>query len=103
MVQYPIGTSIYADRLIAFFNDALGVLHAQPWLVSGPSFAAAFPPSTIAAGLDLTIEKLSLRPIARAAAYELKRQKPQVLFTSGLRDKAGQARAMAENCVGHPT
>ena len=52
--------------------------------------------------VDPTIERLSLRPIARAAAYELKQLHPGVVFTSGRRDKAAQARAMAENCVGQP-
>ncbi len=64
----------------------------------------AAPPGVPAGGgaTDPMIEKLSLRQIARAAAYELKRLHPQVVFTSGRRDKAAQARAMAENCVGRP-
>jgi peptidoglycan hydrolase-like protein with peptidoglycan-binding domain len=103
MLQYPIGTSVYADRLIAFFNDAFGVLRSQPWLFTGPSFAAAFPRQTTDAAVDPLVEKLNLRPIAREAAYELKRRHPQIVFTSGRRDKMGQARAMAENCVGHPS
>jgi hypothetical protein len=64
--------------------------------------AAPAAPAGMAA-LDPAIEKLSLRSIARAAAYELKRRHPDVVFTSGRRDKASQARAMAENCVGRPT
>jgi hypothetical protein len=51
---------------------------------------------------DPMIEKLSLRSIARAAAYELKRHHPGIVFTSGRRDKFAQARAMAENSVGNP-
>jgi hypothetical protein len=49
--------------------------------------------------LDSAIEKLDLAPAARAAAYELKRLHPEVVFTSGRRDKVGQARAMASNVV----
>ena len=45
------------------------------------------------------IEALDLAPVAKAAAYELKRLHPAVVFTSGRRDKAGQARAMASNVV----
>jgi len=46
---------------------------------------------------DPAIEILKLGPIARAAAYALKAQHPGVIFTSGRRDKADQARAMAQN------
>jgi hypothetical protein len=45
------------------------------------------------------IEALDLAPVAKAAAYELKRLHPRVVFTSGRGDKAGQARAMASNVV----
>ena len=48
---------------------------------------------------DEAIESLALMPAARAAAYELKRLHPGVVFTSGRRDKAAQARAMASNVV----
>ncbi|MEK7993947.1 MAG: hypothetical protein AAB403_09115 [Planctomycetota bacterium] len=50
-------------------------------------------------GKDPMIESLSLRPTARAAAYELKRLRPEVVFTAGRRDKAAHARAMAEPIV----
>lgn len=65
--------------------------------------AEALAPPPAAGTLDPAIERLSLRSIARAAAYELKQQHPGVAFTSGRRDKAAQARAMAANCVGHRT
>lgn len=69
-----------------------------------PMAVAAAPVAAAGAGvLDPAIEHLALRPIARAAAYELKRLHPEIVFTSGRRDKAGQAGAMAENCVGNPT
>src|SRR4029453_17524173 len=48
---------------------------------------------------DEAIESLALTPAARDAAYELKRQHPEVVFTHGRRDKAAQARAMASNVV----
>jgi hypothetical protein len=51
------------------------------------------------APLDPAIEALDLAPVARAAAYALKRLHPGVVFTSGRRDKLAQARAMAANVV----
>ena len=47
--------------------------------------------------IDPEIEKLDLAPTAKAAAYQLKSLHPGVVFTSGRRDKAAQARAMASN------
>lgn len=80
---------------------------AGPAPVPAAFVPAAAPPAVAAAAgvgvQDPAIERLSLRPIARAAAYELKRLHPEIVFTSGRRDKAAQARAMAENSVGHPT
>jgi hypothetical protein len=52
-----------------------------------------------AQAVDPAIEALDLAPVAKAAAYELKRLHPKVIFTSGRRDKLGQARAMASNVV----
>jgi hypothetical protein len=51
------------------------------------------------AALDPVIEALELTGAARVAAYALKKQHPQVVFTSGRRDKSDQARAMASNVV----
>lgn len=48
---------------------------------------------------DPEIEELQLAPVARAAAYALKRAHPAVTFTSGRRSKQDQARAMASNVV----
>lgn len=48
---------------------------------------------------DPAIEKLDLSDTAKKAAYELKKKYPSVVFTSGRRDKEGQARAMAGNVV----
>ena len=49
--------------------------------------------------LDAEIEALDLAVTARAAAYALKAAHPAVRFTSGRRNKADQARAMASNVV----
>lgn len=48
---------------------------------------------------DAQIEGLDLSATAKAAAYALKKAHPTVSFTSGRRDKADQARAMASNVV----
>lgn len=49
--------------------------------------------------IDEQIEALDLAPVARAAAYALKRAHPSVEFTSGRRNMEDQARAMAGNVV----
>lgn len=54
------------------------------------------PPS---GGIDPTIEALNLAEPARSGAYLIKRQHPWVVFTSGRRDAARQAWAMAGNVV----
>lgn len=43
------------------------------------------------------IEALNLSEVAKRAAYALKKAHPSVKFTSGLRDRGDQARAMASN------
>jgi hypothetical protein len=48
---------------------------------------------------DPDIEALDLRGEAKKAAYALKKAHPAVRFTSGRRDKAAQASAMASNVV----
>lgn len=68
-----------------------------------PGFAGALPeraapvPATVALYTDPEIEALNLASVARKAAYALKKAHPSVRFTSGRRDKADQARAMAAN------
>jgi len=49
--------------------------------------------------LDKALEDLELSNTAKKAAKELKKAFPEVVFTSGKRDTAGQASAMAENIV----
>lgn len=53
--------------------------------------------STVEGPLDPAIEALELADNARSAAYALKRAHPSIVFTSGRRNKADQARAMAGN------
>lgn len=89
-----------AQKFLAATPPVAPVVTQTPVAVA---VAAVAPVVAPAAGGDPAIEKLLLRPIARAAAYELKRLHPQVTFTSGRRDKASQARAMAENSVGRRT
>ena len=48
---------------------------------------------------DPDIEALDLSDKAKKAAYRLKAKFPNIVFTSGRRDKAAQARAMASNVV----
>jgi len=48
---------------------------------------------------DDAIEALNLSETAKKAAYILKKKHPAVVFTSGRRDKAEQASAMASNVV----
>ncbi|HWX43189.1 MAG TPA: hypothetical protein VN345_18730 [Blastocatellia bacterium] len=48
---------------------------------------------------DPKIEALKLNDTARQAAYNLKAKHPGIIFTSGRRDKADQARAMASNVI----
>ena len=48
---------------------------------------------------DPDVEALNLSDVAKKGAYELKRQYPAVVFTSGRRDKSEQASAMASNVV----
>ena len=48
---------------------------------------------------DPDIDALDLRGEAKKAAYALKKAHPAVKFTSGRRDKAAQASAMASNVV----
>ena len=80
-----------------------GIVGSQTWAAidgagRGPQ---ATPPRAIphATGVDPAIESLNLIEPARSAAYALKRKHPWVVFTSGRRDAARQASAMAGNVV----
>ena len=50
-------------------------------------------------GTDAAIEALDLAPKAKTGAYALKAKHLDIKFTSGRRNRAGQARAMASNVV----
>ena len=63
---------------------------------SGVPLGTLRPPS---GAIDPTIEALNLAEPARSGAYLIKRQHPWVVFTSGRRDAARQAWAMAGNVV----
>jgi peptidoglycan hydrolase-like protein with peptidoglycan-binding domain len=63
---------------------------------AGPPSGGSPPPS---GSVDPAIEKLNLLEPARSGAYAIKRKHPWVVFTSGRRDAAGQAWAMAGNVV----
>lgn len=75
----------------------------QPAVVPDPSAppvsSAATAAVTQAETIDPDIEALDLAPTARSGAYALKKAHPTVSFTSGRRDKADQAHAMAGNVV----
>jgi len=53
----------------------------------------------VSPGVDPTIEALNLAEPARSSAYLIKAKHPWVIFTSGRRDPARQASAMAGNVV----
>jgi hypothetical protein len=65
----------------------------------GVNDAAAQKAGSDAGKTDPDIEALNLSDTAKKGAYELKRQYPAVVFTSGRRDKSAQASAMASNVV----
>jgi hypothetical protein len=92
----------------------LGVGDNKPAIDNGTTPLAAMPaptptgtqttPAPAAAAVsddtnDAEIEALQLAATARLAAYALKKAHPALKFTSGRRDKADQARAMASNVV----
>ena len=84
-----------AEKFLAAAAPAAG---SAPMAVAAPAIAPPVAPA-VSGAIDPMIEKLSLGPVARAAAYELKQKHPQVIFTSGRRGKADQARAMSQNVV----
>jgi len=95
-VPGPIGTQGVASAL----QDGTTALALSP--TPAPTGAGSpTPPATEAAtpATDPAIEALDLAATAKKAAYELKKKHPDVVFTSGRRTKADQARAMAGNIV----
>jgi len=85
-----------------------GIVGSQTWAAidgAGQSQRRTLPTGTgsggiaPASGADFAIESLDLAEPARSAAYAIKRKHPWVVFTSGRRDAARQASAMAGNVV----
>lgn len=79
------------------------ILGSMPAQADGTASAAAGA-RAVATGsakpvTDAEIEGLDLADTAKQAAYELKKKHPTVSFTSGRRNKAEQAGAMAGNVV----
>lgn len=97
----PLGTSgftrtIDEGTLARAIAPAPGTVGAK---ASVAERTAAAPLAVDSSGADPAIEALNLRGAARAAAYALKKAHPSVKFTSGRRNKADQARAMASNVI----
>lgn len=75
-------------------------LSAVLFALAASGNAPAAPPRTGASAKPRSIESLDLSPKAKKAAELLLAKHPKdVVFTSGRRDLAGQARAMAGNVV----
>jgi hypothetical protein len=92
----PIGANPAVDKW-----SAPGVLGVSP-VPAGSTLAAANSGAATQGAKQVTdaeIEALDLAETAKKAAYELKKQHPSVGFTSGRRNKAEQAAAMASNVV----
>ncbi|MFM2057066.1 MAG: hypothetical protein RLY71_1451 [Pseudomonadota bacterium] len=92
-VPGPLGTGFNQPQIDA--GTAARLASPPP----GPLGTQATPPAVGAEQSDPEIEALDLAPTARTAAYTLKKAHPGVKFTSGRRQIADQARAMASNVV----
>ena len=96
----PLGNNDAADPTVKVpVGDTPGPLgnndHAAQ--VAGTPAAGAVKEDAVTTDPD--IEALDLADAAKKGAYALKKQFPAVVFTSGRRDKAGQASAMASNVI----
>jgi hypothetical protein len=98
----PIGisnTSIIDEGTLALTTTpAVGTLGTDA-AVAVTAGAAGGAAAATGEGTNPEIEALDLRSNARKGAYALKKAHPSVKFTSGRRDKAAQASAMAGNVV----
>lgn len=90
----PVGTNPFKSALAANAQPAL-----TPDLAGTAAAGGGTAKEEAKAESDSAIEGLDLAPTAKKAAYELKKAKPSVVFTSGRRDKDEQASAMAANIV----
>lgn len=80
-------------------TSASGGGGGQPNGSFGVTPGAAVSVAVGAPNADPAIESLKLAPVASAAAYALKAAHPDVVFTSGRRDRAAQCSAMASNVI----
>lgn len=64
-----------------------------------PAAVAAPSATTLSLASSAEVDALDLAATAKAAAQELKKKRPEISFTSGRRDVAEQAHAMASNIV----
>jgi peptidoglycan hydrolase-like protein with peptidoglycan-binding domain len=77
-----------------------GIVGPLTWAALGVVGGSSPPTSPpVRPGTDPTIEALNLAEPARSSAYLIKAKHPWVIFTSGRRDPARQASAMAGNVV----
>jgi hypothetical protein len=90
----PVGTNPFKSALAANAQPAL-----TPDLAGTAAAGGGTAKEEAKVESDPAIEGLDLAPTAKKAAYELKKAKPSVVFTSGRRDKDEQASAMAGNVV----
>jgi hypothetical protein len=90
----PLGTNPFKSALAANAQPAL-----TPDLAGTAAAGGGTAKEEAKTESDSAIEGLDLAPTAKKAAYELKKAKPSVVFTSGRRDKDEQASAMAANVV----
>ena len=87
------------DCFLAWDEGTMVLAATPPPLPAGTIDPTAVTAATTATETDPEIEALGLRGAAKKGAYALKKAHPAVTFTSGQRDKADQARAMASNVV----
>jgi peptidoglycan hydrolase-like protein with peptidoglycan-binding domain len=105
VIAFQRARGLAADGIVGAQTwSALEGAARAPWGTPPPSStppagapSGGSPPPS--GGVDPAIEKLNLLEPARSGAYAIKRKHPWVVFTSGRRDAAGQAWAMAGNVV----
>src|SRR5262245_41114318 len=91
--QGPLGTTPVPP-----IDAGTTALIVSPTLAPVGADAGTAPP-TVTVDNDAEIEGLNLTGNAKRGAYTLKKAHPSVQFTSGFREKADQASAMAQNVV----
>jgi len=108
----PLGLSDWADptlpellqsvpyeELVCKAPDGTALSIGTDFKASTPAASSPLGQAQDKTKTDPEIEALDLSDRAKKAAYELKKKYPSVTFTSGRRDKDGQANAMAGNVV----